>query len=119
MNCRSACRVVTVAFDGGLGAAQVLAATKYNAAVRYAASQTNFLGGKGLLYPMKSSVVRSMVADANATAASGGLMSLDLPLGQGFATECTAWPMEAAVESHHSHPRSHAPAHKIGKDETP
>jgi hypothetical protein len=36
---------------------------------------------------MKSSVVRSMLADANATAASGGLITLDLALAQGFATE--------------------------------
>jgi len=39
------------------------------------------------LSSVKSSVVRSMVADANATAASGGLMSLDLALAQGFGTE--------------------------------
>jgi hypothetical protein len=65
----------------------VLAASKYNAAIQYAASAPNYLGGTGLIYPMKSSVVRSMVADANATAASGGLMTVDLALAQGFATE--------------------------------
>ncbi len=73
--------------SAGEGTAAVLAASKYNAAVQYAASAPNYLGGTGLIYPMKSSVVRSMVADANATAASGGLMSLDLALAQGFGTE--------------------------------
>jgi RHS repeat-associated protein len=58
--------------SAGEGTAAVLAASKYNAAVQYAASAPNYLGGTGLIYPMKSSVVRSMVADANATAASGG-----------------------------------------------
>jgi hypothetical protein len=73
--------------SAGEGTAAVLAASKYNAAVQYAASAPNYLGGTGLIYPVKSSVVRSMVADANATAASGGLMTLDLALAQGFGTE--------------------------------
>ena len=73
--------------SAGEGTAAVLAASKYNAAVQYAASAPNYLGGTGLIYPMKSSVVRGMIADANATAASGGLMSLDLALAQGFGTE--------------------------------
>jgi hypothetical protein len=73
--------------SGGEAAAAYLAAAKYNAAVRYAASQANYLGGTGLIYPMKSSVVRSMIADANATAASGLLFSVDLAIAQGFATE--------------------------------
>ncbi len=73
--------------SAGEGTAAILAASQYNAAVQYAASAPNYLGGTGLIYPMKSSVVRSMVADANATAASGGLMSLDLALAQGFGTE--------------------------------
>jgi hypothetical protein len=73
--------------SAGEATAAVLAASKYNAAVQYAASAPNYLGGTGLIYPMKSSVVRSMVADANAAAASGGLMTLDLALAQGFATE--------------------------------
>lgn len=73
--------------SAGEGTAAVLAASKYNAAVQYAASATNYLGGTGLIYPMKSSVVRSMLADANATAASGGLITLDLALAQGFGTE--------------------------------
>lgn len=73
--------------SAGEGTAAVLAASKYNAAVQYAASAPNYLGGTGLIYPMKSSVVRGMIADANATAASGGMMSVDLALAQGFGTE--------------------------------
>ena len=66
--------------SGGGATASVLAVSKYNAAVEYAASQPNYLGGTGLLYPMKSSTVRSMVADANASAASGAFISADLAL---------------------------------------
>ncbi|MBS1852706.1 MAG: RHS repeat-associated core domain-containing protein [Acidobacteria bacterium] len=73
--------------SAGEGTAAVLAASKYNAAVQYAASAPNYLGGTGLIYPMKSSIVRGMIADANATAASGGMMSVDLALAQGFGTE--------------------------------
>jgi hypothetical protein len=73
--------------SAGEGTAAVLAASKYNAAVQYAASAPNYLGGTGLIYPMKSSVVRSMVADANATAASGALISFDLALAQGAWVE--------------------------------
>src|SRR5208337_2853306 len=46
--------------SAGEGTAAVLAASQYNAAVQYAASAPNYLGGTGLIYPMKSSVVRSM-----------------------------------------------------------
>ncbi len=68
-------------------AAFSIAAFKYNAALRYAAARANFLGGTGLVYPMRSSVVRSMIADANAAAAAGPLMTLDLAIAQGFAVE--------------------------------
>ena len=43
--------------SAGEGTAAVLAASKYNAAVQYAASAPNYLGGTGLIYPMKSSQV--------------------------------------------------------------
>ena len=69
--------------SGGEATAAFLAASKYNAVVRYAASQPNYLGGTGLIYPMKSSVVRSMLTEANAAAASGALISVDLALAQG------------------------------------
>jgi RHS repeat-associated protein len=73
--------------SAGEGTAAVLAASKYNAAVQYAASAPNFLGGTGLIYPMKSSVVRSMVADANATAAEAPLFAVDGALLQGVIAE--------------------------------
>lgn len=73
--------------SAGEATTAVLSASQYNAAVQYAASAPNYLGGTGLIYPMKSSVVRGMIADANATAASGGLMTLDLALAQGVGTE--------------------------------
>jgi len=62
--------------SAGEGTAAVLAASKYNAAVQYAASAPNYLGGTGLIYPMKSSVVRGMIADANATAAEAPLFAV-------------------------------------------
>ena len=73
--------------SAGEATTAVLAASKYNAAVQYAASAPNYLGGTGLIYPMKSSVVRSMVADANATAASAPLFALDGALLQGVIAE--------------------------------
>jgi len=71
----------------GEGTAAVLAATKYNAAVQYAVSAPNYLGGTGLIYPMKSSVVRGMIADANATAAEAPLFAVDGALLQGVIAE--------------------------------
>lgn len=71
----------------GEGTAAVLAASKYNTAVQYAASQTNYLGGTGLIYPMKSSTVRSMLADAHATAAEAPLFAVDGALLQGVIAE--------------------------------
>ena len=60
----------------GAGTAAVLSASQYNAAMQYAASAPNYLGGTVLIYPHE-----------NVTAASGGLMSVDLALAQGFGTE--------------------------------
>jgi hypothetical protein len=60
---------------------------KYNAAVRYAASRPNFLGGTGLIYPMKSSVVRSMLADANMMAGSAAWLTVDLAVVNGLIEE--------------------------------
>ena len=75
--------ITTVAEPAAITAATL----KYNAALRYAASQPNFLGGTGLVYPMKSSVVRSMLADADAYIASGALLNLDLAIGKGLYDE--------------------------------
>jgi len=71
----------------GEATAGVLAANQYNAAVAYAASAPNYLGGTGLIYPMKSSVVRGMIADANATAAEAPLFAVDGALLQGVIAE--------------------------------
>jgi hypothetical protein len=71
----------------GEATAGVLAASQYNAAVAYAASAPNYLGGTGLIYPMKSSVVRGMIADANATAAEAPLFAVDGALLQGVIAE--------------------------------
>jgi RHS repeat-associated protein len=71
----------------GEATAGVLAASQYNAAVAYAASAPNYLGGTGLIYPMKSSVVRGMIADANATAAEAPLFAVDGTLLQGVIAE--------------------------------
>lgn len=68
----------------GEGTAAVLSISQYNAAVQYAASASNYLGGTGLIYPMKSSVVRGMIADANATAAETPLFAGDGALLQGL-----------------------------------
>jgi hypothetical protein len=65
-------------------------ASKYNAALDYAAAQPNYLGGRGLVYPMKSSTFRGMLSDAKTTAASGLLVTLDLAEVQGIAVEMNA-----------------------------
>jgi hypothetical protein len=64
-----------------------VAAQKYNTVLRYAASRPNFLGGRGLIYPMRSSVVRAGLADAKAFTASGALVTLDLAIVQGLWAE--------------------------------
>ena len=69
--------------SGAEATAAYLAARQYNAAVKYAAS-------KSLIYPMRSSTVRSMLRTANTTAASGALISFDLALAQGLAVEVYA-----------------------------
>jgi hypothetical protein len=65
-------------------------AQHYNAALQYAASQPNYLGGNGLVYPMKSSVFRSMVQGAKLRAASGPLLAANFAIYQGLATEMRA-----------------------------
>jgi len=44
---------------------------KYNQALTYAASRPNYLGGQGLIYPLKSSTFRAMMADAKGAFGSG------------------------------------------------
>jgi hypothetical protein len=62
-------------------------AQRYNAALRYAASRTNYLGGKGLVYPMKSKVFRPMLKAAKVRFASGALLQLNIAIGKGLIVE--------------------------------
>jgi RHS repeat-associated protein len=68
-------------------AAALYSASRFNALLKYAASRPNYLGGQGLLYPLKSSVFRSMLSDATTSSGAGFAVSADLSLAQGFATE--------------------------------
>lgn len=68
----------------------VWSAHQYNAALQYAASRPNYLGGTGLVYPMKSSVFRAGLHSAKVTAVSGPLVQLNLAIGQGLAVEMHA-----------------------------
>jgi hypothetical protein len=74
----------------GEPAALAWGAHQYNAALQYAASQPNYLGGTGLAYPMKSSVFRSMTQAAKLRAASGPLLAANFAIYQGLATEMRA-----------------------------
>jgi hypothetical protein len=49
-------------------AADVAAIVSWNSSLRYAASRPNYLGGRGLIYPMKSGAYRKMVARTGAFA---------------------------------------------------
>jgi len=73
--------------DGGEVAASAATAIKVNNMLAYAASRPNYLGGQGLIYPMKSSVYRTMLADVKTTAASGVVWSVDLAELQGLIVE--------------------------------
>jgi RHS repeat-associated protein len=70
--------------------ALALGAQELNTALQYAASRTNYLGGTGLIYPMKSSVFRAGVRSAGLKAASGPLMQADLAIVQGLIVEGAA-----------------------------
>jgi hypothetical protein len=65
----------------------IATAHQYNNVLGYAASRPNYLGGTGLIYPNKSSVVRQMMKGVRTTAASGQFLTLDLAIGQGLVTE--------------------------------
>jgi len=60
---------------------------RFNAVLRYAASRPNYLGGQGLIYPLKSAVFRSMLSDAVTSSGAGFGVSVDLSLLQGFSVE--------------------------------
>ncbi len=62
-----------------------------NAARAYAASRTNVLGGKGLIFPQKSIPYNEIWnGSAAMTAAEGGLGYLDGAMAQGFLDEVYA-----------------------------
>jgi RHS repeat-associated protein len=67
--------------------AAAYAANKFNAALKYAASRPNYLGGQGLIYPLKSVPFKTMLNDAKAASGAGLLISGDLALLQGFVIE--------------------------------
>jgi hypothetical protein len=66
------------------------AARTYNQALDYAASRPNVVGGKGLLYPLKSSVFRGMLQASTNWAASAPGLNLDFALLQGLGEEMDA-----------------------------
>jgi hypothetical protein len=69
----------------------VSAAMRYNAAQAYAASQTNVLGGQGLIFPQKSIPYNNILeGSAVANLAEGGLGYVDGALFQELVSEAAA-----------------------------
>jgi RHS repeat-associated protein len=68
-------------------AAAIYSASRFNALLKYAASRPNYLGGQGLLYPLKSSVFRSILSDATTSSGAGFAISADASLLQGLIVE--------------------------------
>jgi hypothetical protein len=63
----------------------------YAQALKYAGSMPNYLGGMGLLYPLKSSVYRGLLRTAGRGALVGLLVTVDVSLGQALWTEIGAF----------------------------
>ena len=73
-------------------AANVVSALKFNSALAYAASRTNYLGGTGLLYPLKSSVFRGMLSASQELLEDVPMLQLVVAEGQAVVQEATtAW----------------------------
>jgi RHS repeat-associated protein len=70
--------------------AYLVGVAKFNNALKYAASQPNYLGGRGLIYPMKSSVFRTKLASAKNASGAGALVALDIALAKGLVDEYRA-----------------------------
>jgi hypothetical protein len=69
----------------------VSAAMRYNAAQAYAASRTNVLGGRGLIFPQKSIPYKNILKGSAVTnLAEGGLGYVDGALAQGWLAEAEA-----------------------------
>ena len=69
----------------------VSAAMRYNAAQAYAASRTNVLGGRGLIFPQNSIPYNKILTGSAVTSlVEGGLGYLDGALFQGLMGEAEA-----------------------------
>ena len=67
--------------------ANALAIRNWNRSVKYAASRPNYLGGKGLLYPNKSSVFRKKVAQGEFWSKAGLWGAADFAIWDAVITE--------------------------------
>jgi hypothetical protein len=74
----------------GAAASSVYARSTFNQALKYAASRLNYLGGQGLIYPLRSGVYRGMLRAAGRGASVGLLVTLDISMVQALATEWEA-----------------------------
>src|SRR5262249_15597000 len=66
-------------------------AQQFNATLRYAAARPNYLGFRGLIYPMRSGVFRAGRKSAGLKAGSGALVGLNLAIYQGIWQEGRAY----------------------------
>jgi len=71
-------------------AANFASALKFNSALAYAASRTNYLGGTGLLYPLKSGVFRAALSSSQELLDNVPMMQLVAAEGQALYTETRA-----------------------------
>ncbi len=71
-------------------ATDVAARVQYNNIIKYALSRPNFMGGTGLMYPMKSSVVRGMLGSVKAIQGATLWLTLDVAMAQALFTELRA-----------------------------
>lgn len=70
--------------------AQMLASTKMNTALAYAASRPNYLRSEGLMYPFKSSIFRKLFSASETAAESAWLINADQSIWQALGTEYDA-----------------------------
>jgi hypothetical protein len=73
---------------GGAGTMASSTIMRYDAALAYAAQRTNYLGGQGLIYPLKSIPYNNILRGSAVTnLAEGGLGYVDGALAQGLVAE--------------------------------
>jgi hypothetical protein len=82
----------TIGTDVAAGTMTVVSpAVRWNAALAYAASRPNYLGGQGLLYPYKSIPFNEILKGNLATTlAEGGVSYVDAAMFQGLVEEMAA-----------------------------